>query len=286
MASPTEKALEEKAREVARKNRQRCWTIVDESLEDSEVVRHILSAMLDFGCTAVSGDWRRTTSRVWSGMKGMAPEEVEEEHARVEAKRERMESRLPAWLPVSGGSRSIEPAHPGPQADAPDQPATTPARPEGSAARSLSALYAKRFIQCRHCPDNSSRAYFAPGHGVVVCENHLPEHDTFLQETIVHELVHAFDYCKYEIDPSNCDHIACTEIRAATLSGECKFSRELFQRGIVGLDGGHFEACVKRRAELSLQQHPRCEGNRAGAAVHRAWERCHKDYAPWHFIPS
>jgi inner membrane protease ATP23 len=45
---------------------------------------------------------------------------------------------------------------------------------------------------------------------------------------MVHELIHAIDLCRTKMDPlNNCMHMACTEIRAENLSGECDWTREL-----------------------------------------------------------
>jgi inner membrane protease ATP23 len=51
-----------------------------------------------------------------------------------------------------------------------------------------------------------------------------------MNDTLTHELVHTLDYCRAEIDWDNLDHLACTEVRAANLSGECFFSKETFTR--------------------------------------------------------
>ena len=86
------------------------------------------------------------------------------------------------------------------------------------------------------------------------------------------------------IDPNNCTHLACTEIRAAMLSGECNWRREM-QRGILGLRG-HKQECVRRRAELSVSLHASCsDPGRAQAAVHKAWDSCFADLEPFNRIP-
>lgn len=51
-----------------------------------------------------------------------------------------------------------------------------------------------------------------------------------MNDTLTHELVHTLDYCRAEIDWTNLLHLACTEIRAANLSGECFFWKENFAR--------------------------------------------------------
>lgn len=50
---------------------------------------------------------------------------------------------------------------------------------------------------------------------------------------MIHELIHAYDYCRANLVLENCRHHACTEIRAASLSGDCDFFNEL-KRGNWG----------------------------------------------------
>ncbi|EER06092.1 kub3-prov protein, putative [Perkinsus marinus ATCC 50983] len=54
-----------------------------------------------------------------------------------------------------------------------------------------------------------------------MCGNHFWNPFQF-RRILAHELVHAFDFARAKIDTANIDHIACTEIRAANLSGECE----------------------------------------------------------------
>eukprot|EP00913_Durusdinium_trenchii_P028692 g26908.t1 len=46
---------------------------------------------------------------------------------------------------------------------------------------------------------------------------------------LVHELTHAFDFARAKVDTGSCVHIACTEIRAWNLSGECDLWRNSFK---------------------------------------------------------
>ena len=106
---------------------------------------------------------------------------------------------------------------------------------------------------------------------------------------VAHELVHAFDSCRAALDPRDCSHVACTEVRAANLSGDCDFSVEVGRfaarafspsallagalggpaaAGAGGGGGsgggasftlaGHQQQCVRRRAQLSLSLHEQC----------------------------
>lgn len=68
--------------------------------------------------------------------------------------------------------------------------------------------------------------------------------------TLRHELIHAYDGCPTPIDLTDCKSVACSEVRAASLSGECDFLMEM-RRGRFG----GFRDCVKRRAGLSVSMH-------------------------------
>jgi mitochondrial inner membrane protease ATP23 len=105
---------------------------------------------------------------------------------------------------------------------------------------------------------------------------------------VVHELLHAYDACRADLDPSNCSHVACTEIRAANLSGDCDFGAEFSRRAADVLLGGSLaarqQACVRRRAELSVAMHAQCaEGGPTAVAAHvqRVWAPCYADTAPF-----
>ena len=76
-------------------------------------------------------------------------------------------------------------------------------------------------------------------------------------ETIRHELVHMFDLCRAHVH--SCQDMACMEVRASMLSGECLFGRELDRSTVSYLTwSGHFPKCVRRRALYSLQFNSRC----------------------------
>jgi inner membrane protease ATP23 len=108
------------------------------------------------------------------------------------------------------------------------------------------------------------RAGFGPGANVVaIAPASAPP---ALPSIVAHELVHAFDWCRARVD--RCEHLACTEVRAANLSGEC--------------DGGERGACVRRSAEASVRAHGGCEARGGAAAgVAAVWAACMADRAPF-----
>lgn len=74
-------------------------------------------------------------------------------------------------------------------------------------------------IKCVPCPEDPPiSGYYRPGEGVFLCEETIysPVH---LQETLTHELLHAFDYCTQDIEPSkNCIQNICTEVRTYNIT--------------------------------------------------------------------
>ncbi len=103
-----------------------------------------------------------------------------------------------------------------------------------------------------------------------------------VQELLVHELIHALDHCTTSLSFDNCSQIACTEIRASALSGDCGFINE-FLRGNFNLKGG-LQKCAKRRAELSLNCLPSCKKDSANI-VDSVFEQCFKDTFPFDKLP-
>ena len=47
---------------------------------------------------------------------------------------------------------------------------------------------------------------------VVLCENNIYSQG-HMNDTLTHELVHAYDHCRAHMDWNNLQHVACTEVR-------------------------------------------------------------------------
>ena len=141
------------------------------------------------------------------------------------------------------------------------------------------------FVQCAPCPDGAAAAggYLPDERVVVLCQQWVAKQQGEVENTLVHEMVHAYDDARAHLDWHDLTQHACTEIRAASLSGDCSFIREV-DRGNINLLrlGGSGSRCVRRRAELSVSMHPGCpDADAARAAVQRAWETCYRDTAPF-----
>ena len=58
---------------------------------------------------------------------------------------------------------------------------------------------------------------------IIVCANHLSREED-VRSVMRHEIIHAYDHCRAkDLDWNSCRHHACSEIRAAVLSGDCTF---------------------------------------------------------------
>lgn len=142
----------------------------------------------------------------------------------------------------------------------------------------------RNFVRCAPLPSVPSLGTFVPTENRVVLNSLHTNNFKTVQRTLLHELVHAFDHCRVEMDYSSCRHLACTEIRAANLSTDCRWDAE-WGRGILGLKGQQ-KACVKRRAKLSIQMTPACANEDVDYVIGSVFKRCYRDTEPFPSVPK
>ena len=106
------------------------------------------------------------------------------------------------------------------------------------------ASITERNVRCRRCTTKQSGG-FGPDYGIMICANKL-RNKGHLEDTLAHEMVHAYDHMRFKLDPLDLRHAACMEIRASTLSGECRWTREFFTRNQWKLTM-QMQECVRRR---------------------------------------
>nr|CCC93752.1 unnamed protein product [Trypanosoma congolense IL3000] len=99
-----------------------------------------------------------------------------------------------------------------------------------------------------------------------------------VERNLRHELIHAFDDARGVVEASDCTHQACSEIRAARLSGDCFVGQEL-SRGRLDFFRGGMQ-CVRRRAVLAVDKNPICRSF-SERAVELVFKRCYSDYEPF-----
>ncbi|CAM6118711.1 unnamed protein product [Calypogeia fissa] len=142
----------------------------------------------------------------------------------------------------------------------------------------------EKFFKSENCSIEAGGG-FVPQIGISICSNHL---QTVTQgevdQILTHELVHAYDHCRAaNLDWSDCQHHACSEIRAANLSGDCKWTLELL-RGHTNIRQQQ-QVCVRRRAQLSVAMNPHCSEGDAKKAVDAVWKTCYEDTKPFDRAP-
>jgi inner membrane protease ATP23 len=134
-------------------------------------------------------------------------------------------------------------------------------------------------IICRMCTNEQSGG-FSLDHGILLCANKFRNRG-HQEDTMAHEMVHAWDHLKFKVENDNLKHQACLEIRASTLSGECRFSREFFTKNQWSITE-QLQHCVRRRATLSMMARPGVKDEtHAGEIVNQVWEGCFRDTRPF-----
>eukprot|EP00053_Salpingoeca_punica_P001293 m.32813 g.32813 ORF g.32813 m.32813 type:complete len:193 (+) comp10943_c0_seq1:71-649(+) len=138
-----------------------------------------------------------------------------------------------------------------------------------------------KHIVCENGPVNA--VFDAEHNQIVVCMNNIYSQSN-LANVLTHEMIHAFDHCTGKVNFKDVRHIACMEVRAANLSGDCFMHREFFDRANFGLRA-HQQTCVKRRAMLSVMSVTGFSKEAAAKAVDDVFETCYNDTTPFDRIP-
>lgn len=72
-------------------------------------------------------------------------------------------------------------------------------------------------LQCHPCPENRAGG-FSPDHGILLCQDRF-FNKKHMEDTLAHELIHAFDHCRFKVDWGNLRHHACSEVRVGASGG-------------------------------------------------------------------
>ncbi|XP_002740270.1 mitochondrial inner membrane protease ATP23 homolog [Saccoglossus kowalevskii] len=143
-----------------------------------------------------------------------------------------------------------------------------------------------RHFACEQCSEVVNGGFDPSTSQIVLCQNNIKTQSA-MDRVITHELIHAFDHCRAKINWNDIRHLACTEIRAANLSGDCSFGMEHFGRfhrmqfGFVK----HQQTCVKDRAIRSVLAVRDTSEKLVKQAVDEVFDTCFNDLEPFHKIP-
>eukprot|EP00916_Digyalum_oweni_P008098 GHVL01013563.1.p1 GENE.GHVL01013563.1~~GHVL01013563.1.p1 ORF type:complete len:227 (+),score=36.23 GHVL01013563.1:50-730(+) len=154
--------------------------------------------------------------------------------------------------------------------------------------RALSASQAPVDLICVKCDKNAShKAGYSPKyHRVWICGNKVKGYFDF-KRTLIHELVHAFDFARAKIDTSNCEHVTCSEIRAINLSGECGFFAKQGIRWDRSKEQSAKEIFIRRQVFDSVIENPNCRNQKlVNDCISKVWQRCIRDTWPFDVQPE
>ncbi|XP_078482907.1 mitochondrial inner membrane protease ATP23 homolog [Ciona intestinalis] len=127
---------------------------------------------------------------------------------------------------------------------------------------------------------------------IVLCKNQFEtisneaQRVAKVEQILTHELIHAYDHCRAGLDLyGNPKHVMCTEIRAATLSGECMFTENRLPALLSGIKA-HHKTCVKNSALRSFSSlFPHFSKAKRDKIFDEVFVSCYSDTDPFHAIP-
>ncbi|KAL0272177.1 UNVERIFIED_CONTAM: hypothetical protein PYX00_005256 [Menopon gallinae] len=136
-----------------------------------------------------------------------------------------------------------------------------------------------RHICCEECDVRVTGGYDVEWNQIVVCQNSYKSRK-IPEVTLIHELIHMFDYCVNHIDFNKNEHLACTEIRAANLS-HCSFLSSLMlkQSSLFNIKETH-QNCVKMKATQSMMVAKNMDFETALGEVLKVFDKCYNDLEP------
>jgi len=116
---------------------------------------------------------------------------------------------------------------------------------------------------------------------VILCENNATTKG-LINQVLSHELIHAYDVCYVNYNIHNIKHLACSEIRASNLSGECSYWKEFFNLSLRFK--AHQQTCVKRQAVKSIILTKKVTKEYAEEIVNEVFDDCFYDTSPFMHI--
>ncbi|XP_067420249.1 mitochondrial inner membrane protease ATP23 homolog isoform X2 [Emydura macquarii macquarii] len=144
-------------------------------------------------------------------------------------------------------------------------------------------VYKDRHFVCEDCDGSVGGGFDSATSQIVLCQNNIHQ-QSYMNRVVTHELIHSFDHCRAHVDWfSNVKHLACSEIRAANLSGDCSLVNEM-TRFKFGLKQ-HHQTCVRDRAIRSILAVRKVSKETAEKAVDEVFNSCFNDHEPFGRVP-
>lgn len=129
-------------------------------------------------------------------------------------------------------------------------------------------------VGCSCCSGTHSAQFHQPCNDedigwIEICENNAIGVGS-IAATLIHELTHAYDHCF--IDWENVYEHACSEIRAANYSGDCRPGGDFYMGGAPWFES--YTDCIKRTASQSIESNPNLFGRNALDVVNAMFNAC------------
>lgn len=140
---------------------------------------------------------------------------------------------------------------------------------------------------------NYTAGYNPINNTIWICANNVNNVYT-LKYILLHELLHAFDFARANIDVYNCHHIACTEIRAYNMSSQCGYFNSKYFKGNVNvfeqlkseqIQNTQKNKCIYNNVYATLCQFKPCKNN-AEKYINDVFQKCTHDYWPFMCAPE
>lgn len=126
---------------------------------------------------------------------------------------------------------------------------------------------------------------------IVLCEEKFaslasPTAKRKMDMILSHELVHAYDHCRSNVDfYDDAGHSMCTEVRAAALSGQCML-RYNIPPAVLGGFKKHHQKCVRSHAMNSFKTlHPTWSTKKSSHLLDQVFKPCYNDTEPFDRVP-
>ncbi|EUD69510.1 hypothetical protein C922_00373 [Plasmodium inui San Antonio 1] len=147
-------------------------------------------------------------------------------------------------------------------------------------------------------PSKESKSNYVGGYNPInntiwLCSNNINNYYK-LKYILTHELIHAFDFARANIDMYNCHHIACSEIRAYNMSNQCSyFNSKYFSPDhdvFTNFKSSSIRAtpknkCIYNNVYSSLNEYKPCTKN-THQFINHVFEKCLHDYWPFMCSPE
>lgn len=138
-----------------------------------------------------------------------------------------------------------------------------------------------RHVSCETC-HNCQGGFDPDFNQIIACKNRTLSSES-LHTSMVHEMIHMFDYCRAKFDYNNIRHVACSEIRAANLTF-CSITDRINHIGFKifwNFKESH-HACVKDVAFKSVKAYsPLTSDEKIANAIDEVFPSCYNDLEPF-----